>query len=84
MANALGGSYNGSGAFVAPHFSIQGSNYSSVAAAFAAVDSRLTALGNGGGNAVQYDGPAHNSVTLDGAGAPRSTMWHTAPRPPMR
>ena len=67
LANALGGSYNGSGAFVAPHFSIQGSNYSSVAAAFAAVDSRLTALGSGGGNAVQYDGPAHDSVILGGA-----------------
>ncbi|WP_313928940.1 hypothetical protein [Pseudoxanthomonas sp.] len=73
LANALGGGagYNGSGAFVAPNFSIQGSSYNSVAAAFAAVDSRLTALGSGmggSGNAVQYDGPARDSVTLAGTG----------------
>lgn len=72
IAAALGGGagYTASGAFTAPSFSIQGSSYNSVAAAFAAVDSRLTALGSGSGSgdAVQYDGPARDSVTLAGTG----------------
>jgi autotransporter adhesin len=75
VMSALGGgaSYAG-GVFTAPSFSIQGSNYGSVAAAFSAVDARLTALGSGSGgsgNAVQYDGPARDSVTLGGSGGTR-------------
>lgn len=76
VASALGGGagYNSSGAFLSPNFSIQGSSYSSVADAFAAVDSRLTALGSGsGGNAVQYDGPMRDSVTLGGSASSGGT-----------
>lgn len=73
IAGALGGGagYDASGVFLAPNFEIQGSRYASVADAFAAVDSRLSALGTGaggGGNPVQYDGPARDSVTLAGTG----------------
>ncbi|WP_297833409.1 YadA-like family protein [Thermomonas sp.] len=51
------------GAFTAPTFTIQGTDYHSVGAALAAIDGWMTV--NSGG--VQYDDPSHSSVTLDGA-----------------
>ena len=52
------------GAFTAPTFTIQGTDYHDVGAALAAIDGWMTANGSG----VQYDDPSHSSVTLDGAG----------------
>jgi len=62
FANWIGGgaSYAG-GTFVAPSFSIQGTSYHNVGDAFAAVDNRLTALGEGGGG-VGPQGPAGASA----------------------
>ncbi|MFO1474635.1 MAG: hypothetical protein U1F20_09050 [Lysobacterales bacterium] len=50
LANWFGGGASfDHGVFIAPNFTIQGANYNSVAAAFAAVDTKLTALGTGTG-----------------------------------
>ncbi len=57
-----GGSSFVNGVFTAPTFVIQGSNYNSVASAFAAVDSRLTALGQGGIGGSGPAGPAGDSA----------------------
>jgi len=66
VMGALGGgaSYAG-GVFTAPTFTIQGSNYGSVAAAFSAVDARLTALGGGGASQAYVD--KGDAATLDAA-----------------
>lgn len=67
VMSALGGgaSYAG-GVFVAPSFSIQGGSYSSVAAAFSAVDARLAALAGGGGATQAYVDKG-DAATLDAA-----------------
>jgi autotransporter adhesin len=58
-----GGADFANGAFSAPTFSIQGTDYSTVADAFAAIDGWMTSNANG----VQYDDDSHATVTLDGA-----------------
>ena len=59
LANTLGGgaSYAG-GVFTAPSFTIQGSSFNTVGAAFAAVDARLTALAANVGGPAGPQGPA--------------------------
>ncbi len=63
VAHWMGGgaTYVG-GIFTAPTFVIQGASYHNVGDAFAAVDSRLTTLGEGGGGGVGPQGPAGASA----------------------
>lgn len=44
LVNVLGGSFNSSGAYTAPIYVIQGSNYNNVGSAFTAVNTKLTSL----------------------------------------
>lgn len=64
LANVLGGgaAFSG-GVFTAPTFTVQGSSYNNVGAAFAAVDSKLTSLSSGtGGGPAGPQGPAGDSA----------------------
>lgn len=70
-----GGAAFAGGAFTAPTFVIQGSNYSTVASAFAAVDSRLTALSSGGGGGIGPAGDSAYQVALNNGFEGGETEW---------
>lgn len=78
LATALGAgaSYAG-GVFAAPDYTIQGNHYNDVGAAFAAVDARLTLIGGGSANAIEYDDPGKATTTLQGASG--TTISNLAP-----
>ncbi len=68
VAAALGGSstVKADGTLSKPAYALDGSTYSDVGAALAAVDAKA---GSGSVNGVSYDSAAHTKVTLGGAGA---------------
>ena len=79
LASFLGGgaSYAG-GVFSAPTYTIQGSSYHDVGAAFAAVDTKLTALTGSGTGGVGPQGPAGDSayqVARNNGFAGTETEW---------
>lgn len=69
-----GAGFNG-GVFTAPSFVIQGTSYSTVGAAFSAVDSRLTALGSGGGGAQGPAGASAYQVAVNNGFVGTESQW---------